>query len=174
MAGRQRGDAGRACVLKDSLSQFQSPVQYLLEIARSCLKEMAFVFTMASPSASCRIGLGGLAQIGNNNILDPSAQIRNGVTSQTSAEGEQIGDVTTAGYILHRLCRFNKPFRIPQTCLQQRFYFLKFCHDDIVSRTNLATCGREGAPSLASAAGDAGRLPLPISAGPFLPATPPL
>ena len=35
-------------------------------------------------------GLGGLAQIGNNNILDPSAQIRNGVTSQTSEEGEQI------------------------------------------------------------------------------------
>jgi type IV secretory pathway VirB10-like protein len=35
-------------------------------------------------------GLGGLAQIGNNNILDPSAQIRNGVTSQTSQEGEQI------------------------------------------------------------------------------------
>ena len=35
-------------------------------------------------------GLGGLAQIGNNNILDPSAQIRNGITSQTSEEGEQI------------------------------------------------------------------------------------
>jgi type IV secretory pathway VirB10-like protein len=35
-------------------------------------------------------GLGGLAQIGSNNILDPSAQIRNGVTSQTSEEGEQI------------------------------------------------------------------------------------
>jgi type IV secretory pathway VirB10-like protein len=35
-------------------------------------------------------GLGGLAQIGNNNILDPSAQIRNGVTSQSSEEGEQI------------------------------------------------------------------------------------
>jgi type IV secretory pathway VirB10-like protein len=35
-------------------------------------------------------GLGGLAQIGNNNILDPSAQIRNGITSQTSQEGEQI------------------------------------------------------------------------------------
>jgi type IV secretory pathway VirB10-like protein len=35
-------------------------------------------------------GLGGLAQIGNNNILDPSAQLRNGVTSQTSEEGEQI------------------------------------------------------------------------------------
>ena len=35
-------------------------------------------------------GLGGLALIGNSNILDPSAQIRNGVTSQTSEEGEQI------------------------------------------------------------------------------------
>jgi type IV secretory pathway VirB10-like protein len=35
-------------------------------------------------------GIGGLAQIGNNNILDPSAQIRNGITSQTSEEGEQI------------------------------------------------------------------------------------
>lgn len=35
-------------------------------------------------------GLGGLAQIGNTNILDPSAQIRNGITSQTSEEGEQI------------------------------------------------------------------------------------
>lgn len=35
-------------------------------------------------------GLGGLAQIGNNNILDPSAQIRNGITSQSSEEGEQI------------------------------------------------------------------------------------
>ena len=35
-------------------------------------------------------GLGGLAQIGNNNILDPSAEIRNGITSQTSEEGEQI------------------------------------------------------------------------------------
>jgi type IV secretory pathway VirB10-like protein len=35
-------------------------------------------------------GLGGLAQIGNNNILDPSAQIRNGVTSQSSEEAEQI------------------------------------------------------------------------------------
>jgi type IV secretion system protein VirB10 len=35
-------------------------------------------------------GLGGLAQIGNDNILDPSAQIRNGITSQTSQEAEQI------------------------------------------------------------------------------------
>jgi type IV secretory pathway VirB10-like protein len=35
-------------------------------------------------------GLGGLAQIGNNNILDPSAQIRNGISSQSSQEAEQI------------------------------------------------------------------------------------
>ncbi len=35
-------------------------------------------------------GLGGLAQIGNNNILDPSAQIRNGISSQSSEEAEQI------------------------------------------------------------------------------------
>jgi type IV secretory pathway VirB10-like protein len=35
-------------------------------------------------------GLGGLAQIGNNNILNPPAQIRNGVSSQTSEEAEQI------------------------------------------------------------------------------------
>ena len=35
-------------------------------------------------------GLGGLAQIGNNNILDPSVQIRNGITSQSSEEGEEI------------------------------------------------------------------------------------
>jgi type IV secretory pathway VirB10-like protein len=35
-------------------------------------------------------GLGGLAQIGNDNILDPSAQIRNGITSQTGEEAVQI------------------------------------------------------------------------------------
>jgi type IV secretory pathway VirB10-like protein len=35
-------------------------------------------------------GLGGLAQVGNNNILDPSAQIRNGISSQSSEEAEQI------------------------------------------------------------------------------------
>ena len=35
-------------------------------------------------------GLGGLAQIGNNNVLDPSAQIRNGISSQSSQEAEQI------------------------------------------------------------------------------------
>jgi type IV secretory pathway VirB10-like protein len=35
-------------------------------------------------------GLAGLTQVGNNNILDPSAQIRNGITSQSSQEAEQI------------------------------------------------------------------------------------
>lgn len=35
-------------------------------------------------------GIGGVAQIGNNNILDPSAQIRNGITSQSSQEAEQV------------------------------------------------------------------------------------
>jgi type IV secretion system protein VirB10 len=35
-------------------------------------------------------GLGGLAQIGNTNVLDPSAQIRNGISSQSSEEAEQI------------------------------------------------------------------------------------
>ena len=35
-------------------------------------------------------GLGGLAQVGNSNILDPSAQIRNGISSQSSQEAEEI------------------------------------------------------------------------------------
>ncbi|PMX86850.1 conjugal transfer protein TrbI, partial [Pseudomonas sp. GW460-C3] len=36
-------------------------------------------------------GLGGLAQIGNNDtVFDPSTQIRNGISSQTSMEGEQL------------------------------------------------------------------------------------
>ena len=35
-------------------------------------------------------GLGGLAQVGNNNILDPAAQVRNGISSQSSEEAEQI------------------------------------------------------------------------------------
>jgi Viral (Superfamily 1) RNA helicase len=34
--------------------------------------------------------LAGLAEVGNSNILDPSAQIRNGITSQSSEEAEQI------------------------------------------------------------------------------------
>ncbi len=35
-------------------------------------------------------GLGGLAQVRNTNILDPSTQIRNGISSQSSEEAEQI------------------------------------------------------------------------------------
>jgi type IV secretion system protein VirB10 len=36
-------------------------------------------------------GLGGVAQIGNNgNILDPSTEIRNGISAQSAAEGEQV------------------------------------------------------------------------------------
>ncbi len=36
-------------------------------------------------------GLGGLAQIGNSGtVLDPSTQIRNGISAQTSQEGEQV------------------------------------------------------------------------------------
>lgn len=36
-------------------------------------------------------GLGGLAQIGNNGtILDPSTQIRNGISEQSATEGEQV------------------------------------------------------------------------------------
>ncbi len=36
-------------------------------------------------------GLGGLAQIGNNgSILDPATEIRNGISEQSAAEGEQV------------------------------------------------------------------------------------
>ena len=36
-------------------------------------------------------GLGGLAQIGNNgSILDPSTEIRNGISGQFAVEGEQV------------------------------------------------------------------------------------
>lgn len=36
-------------------------------------------------------GLGGLAQIGNNgSVLDPATQIRNGISAQSAAEGEQV------------------------------------------------------------------------------------
>ena len=38
-------------------------------------------------------GLGGLAQIGNSGtVLDPSTQIRNGISEQSAAEGEQVLD----------------------------------------------------------------------------------
>ena len=35
-------------------------------------------------------GLGGLAQVGNTSVLDPSAEIRNGISSESSQEAEQI------------------------------------------------------------------------------------
>lgn len=48
-------------------------------------------YLMAFGAAAAIGGLGGLAQIGNNSsILDPSAQIRNGISSQSAQESEQI------------------------------------------------------------------------------------
>lgn len=48
-------------------------------------------YLMAFGAAAAIGGLGGLAQIGNNgSVLDPSTQIRNGISSQTAAEGEQV------------------------------------------------------------------------------------
>ena len=48
-------------------------------------------YLMAFGAAAAIGGLGGLAQIGNNSsILDPSTQIRNGISAQTSQEAEQI------------------------------------------------------------------------------------
>jgi type IV secretion system protein VirB10 len=48
-------------------------------------------YLMAFGAAAAIGGLGGLAQIGNNgSVLDPSTQIRNGISAQTSAEGEQV------------------------------------------------------------------------------------
>ena len=48
-------------------------------------------YLMAFGAAAAIGGLGGLAQIGNNSsILDPSTQIRNGISEQTAAEGEQV------------------------------------------------------------------------------------
>ena len=48
-------------------------------------------YLMAFGAAAAIGGLGGLAQIGNNgSILDPSVQIRNGISSQSSEEAEQI------------------------------------------------------------------------------------
>ena len=47
---------------------------------------------LSSFAAAAAIGgLGGLAQIGNSgSILDPSSEVRNGISSQTSQEAEQI------------------------------------------------------------------------------------
>jgi type IV secretion system protein VirB10 len=48
-------------------------------------------YLMAFGAAAAIGGLGGLAQIGNNgSVLDPSAQIRNGISAQTAAEGQQV------------------------------------------------------------------------------------
>jgi type IV secretory pathway VirB10-like protein len=48
-------------------------------------------YLMAFGAAAAVGGLGGLAQIGNNgSVFTPSTQIRNGISEQTSQEGEQI------------------------------------------------------------------------------------
>jgi type IV secretion system protein VirB10 len=48
-------------------------------------------YLMAFGAAAAIGGLGGLAQIGNNSsVLDSSTQIRNSISEQTSAEGEQV------------------------------------------------------------------------------------
>jgi type IV secretory pathway VirB10-like protein len=48
-------------------------------------------YLMAFGAAAAIGGLGGLAQIGNSGtVLDPSTQIRNGISEQTAAEGEQV------------------------------------------------------------------------------------
>ena len=48
-------------------------------------------YLMAFGAAAAIGGLGGLTQIGNNgSVLTPSTQIRNGISEQTAAEGEQV------------------------------------------------------------------------------------
>ncbi len=48
-------------------------------------------YLQAFAAAAAIGGLGGLAQIGNNgSILDPSAEIRNGISGQSAVEGEQV------------------------------------------------------------------------------------
>jgi type IV secretion system protein VirB10 len=48
-------------------------------------------YLMAFGAAAAIGGLGGLAQIGNNSsVLDPSTEIRNGISEQSAAEGEQV------------------------------------------------------------------------------------
>jgi type IV secretion system protein VirB10 len=48
-------------------------------------------YLQAFAAAAAIGGLGGLAQIGNSgSVLDPSAQIRNGISAQSAAEGEQV------------------------------------------------------------------------------------
>ena len=48
-------------------------------------------YLMAFGAAAAIGGLGGLAQIGNNgSVLSPSTEIRNGISEQSAAEGEQV------------------------------------------------------------------------------------
>ena len=48
-------------------------------------------YFQAFAAAAAVGGIGGLAQIGNNgSVLDPSTEIRNGISEQTASEGEQI------------------------------------------------------------------------------------
>ena len=48
-------------------------------------------YLQAFAAAAAVGGLGGLAQIGNSGtVLDPSTQIRNGISEQSAAEGEQV------------------------------------------------------------------------------------
>ena len=48
-------------------------------------------YLQAFAAAAAIGGLGGLAQIGNNgSILDPSTEIRNGISEQSAVEGEQV------------------------------------------------------------------------------------
>ena len=48
-------------------------------------------YLQAFAAAAAIGGLGGLAQIGNNgSVLDPSVQVRNGISAQSAAEGEQV------------------------------------------------------------------------------------
>jgi type IV secretory pathway VirB10-like protein len=48
-------------------------------------------YLQAFAAAAAIGGLGGLAQIGNSGtVLDPSTQIRNGISAQSAAEGEQV------------------------------------------------------------------------------------
>ena len=48
-------------------------------------------YFQAFAAAAAIGGIGGLAQIGNNgSVLDPSTEIRNGISEQTASEGELI------------------------------------------------------------------------------------
>lgn len=48
-------------------------------------------YLQAFAAAAASGGLGGLAQIGNGgSVLDPSVQIRNGISEQSAVEGEQV------------------------------------------------------------------------------------